>query len=147
MSRIIATTLAGFLLFAAPAVGHHGHGCKTKKCHERVADKQRHERLRVLSRRCTQRNPRGCVEYVIARKRIRGWQAAWMRRVPGCESSWNPYATNGPHVGLFQFRVAPPSTWATTPYAVRSPWSARWQAFAAAWMLKVGRAPGEWACK
>ncbi len=63
-----------------------------------------------------------------------------------CESTLNPYAANGVHAGLFQFRVASPSTWATTPYARRSPWRAKWSALAAGWMHHVGRG-GEWACR
>jgi hypothetical protein len=125
------------LALAAPAAAKETPDpCRTRRCKARVAHRD-----------CSQRNPRACVWHVIHHQRISGWKRAWMLRVPACESTWNPWATNGPHVGLYQFRVAPPSTWATTPYAARDPFSARWQAFAAAWMLTVGRAPGEWACK
>lgn len=63
-----------------------------------------------------------------------------------CESRLRPWASSGVHAGLFQFRVAAPSTWATTPYARRSPWRAKWNALAAGWMHHVGRG-GEWACR
>lgn len=82
--------------------------------------------------------------HVIHRKRLTGWRRAWMLRIPWCESRWNPWAVSrGGHVGLYQFAR---STWATTPYRRRWIFSARWQAFAAAWMLAQGRA-GEWACR
>lgn len=132
--RLVAALVTSLALVAPkPAKAHEG--CHSRKCRAKVAHKA-----------CDQRHPRQCVLHVIYHKRLTGWKRAWLLRIPACESTWNPYATNGPHAGLFQFRVAPPSTWATTPYARRSPYSARWQAFAAAWMLKVGRA-GEWSCK
>jgi hypothetical protein len=62
-----------------------------------------------------------------------------------CESRLEWWASNGSHVGIFQFRVAFPSTWATTPYARESPWSPKWSSLAAAWMHHVGRG-AEWAC-
>lgn len=60
-----------------------------------------------------------------------------------CESDLNPSATNGTHIGLFQFL---PSTWDTTPYKRRDPWRAKWNALGAAWMHSVGRG-GEWTCQ
>ena len=124
---------AAMAMPAAPA--KKPQPCQTRRCKARVAHKQ-----------CSNRRPRQCVWHVIHHQRIEGWKRSWLLRIPQCESTWNPSATNGAHVGLYQFRVAAPSTWSTTPYARRSPREARWQAYAAAWMLKQGRV-GEWACR
>ena len=70
-------------------------------------------------------------------------------RVADCESDFRPGLVNSTPVGsehasgLFQFL---PSTWATTPYARRNIFSAKWNSLAAMWMWSVGRR-GEWACK
>jgi hypothetical protein len=134
-----ATTLA----LAAPTQAHHAGGCLTRACDTRVALKKHQQRERVLIHRCTQRTPRWCVERAIHTYRLNGWQAAWMRRVPGCESRWNPYAYNpSGATGLYQFM---PGTWVTTRYGRRSITSAKWQALAAAWMLRQGRSR-EWSC-
>lgn len=67
-----------------------------------------------------------------------------MRRVPHCESTWNPYARSpGGHMGLFQFA---PGTWAGLRYARRSAYQAKWAALAAAQMVRLGRT-SEWACR
>lgn len=135
MIAVVAT-----LALAAPATAadkpRKVYPCQTRRCRARVAHRQ-----------CSNRRPKTCVLHAVYHHRFTGWRKAWMLRVPACESTWNPYATNGPHVGLYQFRVAPPSTWATTPFGHRPPTSARAQALAAAWMLEVGRAPGEWECR
>lgn len=140
----IITTLAAAAAVAVPAKAEAG--CKTRRC-----------KARVTGRQCSQRNTRACVLHVIYRRRVTGWRRAWLLRVPGCESHWNAYAyfghsansaptntiyTGDISAGLYEFK---PSTWATTPYAHRSIWSARWQAFAAEWMTVQGRS-GEWAC-
>lgn len=110
----------------------HQRVCRTASCVERVAGK-----------RCSQRNPRACVKRAILAYHLSGWQSSWMYRVAGCESTWNPYAHNSSGAsGLYQFL---PSTWATTPYGRHSIWSAKWQALAAAWMLRQGRSR-EWEC-
>lgn len=100
-------------------------------------------RAQLLRNRCKQSRPVNCI--ALASRRY-GVSFAVLRRKAWCESRFNPRATNGAHTGLFQFRTAAPSTWATTPYAHKSPWSARWNALAAGWMHKVGRG-GEWACR
>lgn len=142
---------------AAAIVGMHAHPadarerCQTKRCEERVARKQ-----------CSQKRPRACVERAILTYRLGGWQAAWMRRVPFCESGWNPLAyypskvadttaerrfaeRNDRSAGLYAFK---PSTWRGTPYGRRgrSLWWAKWNALGAAWMVRQGRT-GEWACR
>lgn len=68
---------------------------------------------------------------------------SYLLAVASCESELNRLAANPSGAsGLFQFM---PSTWATTPYAGRSIWSARAQALAAAWAFRQGRA-AEWEC-
>lgn len=95
--------------------------------------------------RCSQTRPRWCVERAIITYRLSGWQSAWMRRVYLCESGGNPYARNpSGSSGLYQFL---PSTWATTPYAARSIWSAKWQSLAAAWMVGRAGRSSEWVCR
>lgn len=145
----LAITLALWLALPAPASA--SPRCRTASCVERV-----------WQHRCSQSRPRACTERAIRTYGLQGWQAAWMRRIPGCESGWNPYAYNGhpqnsaptaaiygppeKSAGLYQFM---PSTWATTPYIRRGRaaiWVAKWQALAAAWMLRQGRA-GEWVCR
>jgi hypothetical protein len=103
-------------------------------------------RYEHLERRCTQSNPRACVRYAVfvRRQRLSSWHIAWMYRIPGCESSWNPYAWNpSGATGLYRFMI---STWWTTPYRTRSIWSAKWQSLAAASMILRGRA-NEWSCR
>lgn len=100
---------------------------------------------RIARQKCSQASPRWCVERAILTYRLRGWQAAWMRRIPACESTWNATIRNASgHSGLYQFGAG---TWASTPYASRNVLSAKWNALAAAWMVSVHRAPGEWSCK
>lgn len=106
--------------------------CQTQRCNERVA-----------RYRCSQAQPRWCVIRAILTYRLSSWQAAWMHRVARCESGWNPYARNpSGSSGLFQFL---PSTFVGTPYARHSIWSAKYQALAAAWMVRQGR-QREWVC-
>lgn len=68
-----------------------------------------------------------------------------MVRVASCESGLNRLAKNPSSTasGLFQFLY--PSTWATTPYAGKDVWSAKWNALAAAWLYK-NSGPGPWVC-
>lgn len=106
-------------------------GCQTPACEERVAADQ-----------CAQTRPVPCILRAALRWRV---SFSMLLRKARCESRLNPFAINGTHVGLFQFSVSGPSTWATTPYAAQSPWIARWSALAAGWMHHVGRG-GEWAC-
>lgn len=116
----------------APRVEAHA-GCHSKRCVERVA-----------MRACSQARPVPCI-----RRAAIHWRVSFpvLLRKARCESTLNPFAANGVHAGLFQFRVAAPSTWATTPYARRSPWRAKWSALAAAWMHSAGVNRGsEWVC-
>lgn len=119
-------------LFAVVAAALPG-GCNTHACHERVARKA-----------CSQTNPRACVKRAILTYRLDGWQAQWMHRIPGCESGWSPYAHNPSGAsGLYQFM---PSTWWTTRYGRRSIWSAKWQALAAASMVRDHQ-QNQWECR
>jgi len=69
----------------------------------------------------------------------------YLKAVSWCESRWNPGARNpsSSASGLFQFLY--PSTWDTTPYRWHSVWSAKWNALAAAYAFRAGRAR-EWSC-
>lgn len=60
------------------------------------------------------------------------------------ESGFDPLAKNPSSTasGLFQFLT---STWAHTPYAGRSIWSAKWNALAAGWAMGRGYYSW-WAC-
>jgi hypothetical protein len=101
---------------------------------------------RVAAKKCKQSEPRWCVERAILTHRIGPAGQKWLRRIPGCESGWSPTARHrgSGAGGLYQFIG---STWATTPYARRNVFRAKWNALAAAWMWRQGRAPGEWSCK
>jgi hypothetical protein len=103
----------------------------------------REARKRKERAACSQTKVTGCIK---AASRRYGVSFSMLLRKARCESRLDPRASNGAHTGLFQFRTAAPSTWATTPYAGRSPWSAKWNSLAAAWMHATGRG-GEWACK
>ena len=99
----------------------------------------RYERLEA---KCSQHRPKGCIEYAVFVKRIYAWRG-WMHRVAMCESRLNPYAHNPSGAsGLFQFL---PGTFASTPYRWRWIYSAKWNALAAAWMVRQGRS-SEWVC-
>lgn len=107
-----------------------GTDCRSIRCDERVAAKQ-----------CSQKHVLPCIRRAAIRHRV---SYTMLVRKARCESKLDPLAASGPHAGLFQFRVS--GTWATTPYAKRSPWRAKWNALAAAWMHKAGRG-GEWTCR
>ena len=91
---------------------------------------------------CSQHQPVACIRRAALHRRV---SFTLLKARAWCESRLIPWATNGVHVGLYQFRVALPSTWATTPYADEDPMRAKWSALAAAWAESVGRG-GEWAC-
>lgn len=118
---------AAVALPAAPAESRPS--CATKRCQERVARKQ-----------CSNHRPVPCL-----RRAALHWRVSFtmLHRKAWCESRLDPGATNGSHVGILQFAWG---TWATTPYARRSPWMAKWNALAGAWMHSVNRG-GEWVCR
>ncbi len=130
MRRLLPALAAAGLLMPAAAKGHDG--CHGDECRERVARKQ-----------CSQVRVVPCVRRAALHYRV---DLSMLLRKARCESGLNPLAVNGVHAGLFQFRIAAPSTWATTPYAGQSPWQAKWSSLAAAYMHRVGRG-GEWACR
>lgn len=121
--------LAGLLLLLGCAGHADARGCKSKRCE-----------VRVISKACSQRRPIACIRFAAIRHHqpLRD-----MLRVARCESGLDPYNSYAGHHGLYQFL---PITWAMTPYAKHSIWSARFQALATAWMWRVGRR-GEWACR
>lgn len=131
--RLLGAALMTMFVLLSPSAASSHHDCHTSEC-----------KTRVLSKKCSNNAPKTCVEWVIRRKKVSGWQASWLRRIPGCESGWNPYARNrSGATGLYQFM---PGTWRTTPYGYLSITSARAQVRAAAWMLRQGRS-GEWVCR
>jgi hypothetical protein len=125
MKRLLVLALLGVLIAPAPA--------EAWKSGEKTA-----------MQRCSQHRPLSCIQRAALHHRVSYPMLKWRA---WCESRWNPWAANSAHAGLFQFRVARPSTWATVPrrYAQHSPYSAKWASLAAAWMQRVGRG-GEWAC-
>jgi hypothetical protein len=106
--------------------------CKTSTCDERVARKS-----------CDQSHVRACIRRAAYTHRV---SFSVLYRKAWCESTLNPFATNGAHRGLFQFNW--PGTWSTTPYRRHSAFSAKWNSLAAAWMHRpdVGRS-NEWSCR
>ena len=142
---LLTTTLVAFVISHAPT-HHHTHHAHHHKTHHAI---------------CSNANPRACVEYVIVRKHIGEPERSWLRQIPACESEWKPLAVNPGKIaytaserreaidnddssGLFQFK---PTTWAGTPYARRSIWSAKWQAFAANFVYQRDGGGSEWVCK
>lgn len=130
MRRLPLAALAAVLVLAAPADAYHPG-----------KHSQRWRTLHAADRLCSQKRPTACIKFAAVKHR-QSYPA--MRRVAKCESTLNPYARNGIHRGLFQFNY--PGTWSTTPYRRFSPWSARWNSLAAAWMWKAGR-KREWVCQ
>ena len=129
-STVTAIALSTLLLLGQPSPAAAKRGCQTRACHERVAAKQ-----------CNQTRVVPCIKRAALRWRV---SYPMLLRKARCESGLNPYARNpSGSSGLFQFL---PSTWATTPYARRSIWSARWNSLAAAWMHSAGRG-NEWVCR
>jgi hypothetical protein len=126
------TTLAVVLSFAF--AGHPAKvdrpklRCRTRACHERVARKA-----------CSNQTPIPCIRRAALRYRV---SFQMLKRKAWCESRFDPGASNGSHVGVFQFAWA---TWATTRYADHSPWFAKWNALAAAELHAEGRG-NEWEC-
>jgi len=115
-------------------------GCHTHACLQRVHAKAR-ERIDYRLRHQCNHSVVACIDRAAHLHRVNRWM---LRRRAWCESTMNPLASNGTHIGLFQFL---PSTYATTPYAGRgSIWSPKWNSLAAAWMQRVGRG-NEWTCQ
>lgn len=69
----------------------------------------------------------------------------WAVNVAYCESRYHPNSVNSSSgaAGLFQFL---PSTWAFSPYASYSPFDAKYNALAAAW-LYARDGPSQWVCQ
>lgn len=127
---IAARALSTIALIAAAAGKPHHDGCHDQACVERVARKQ-----------CSQERVVPCIRRAALHRRV---SFALLLRRAGCESRLDPHAQSGPNLGLnFQFNAG---TWTTTPYRLRSVFSAKWASLGAAWMQSIGRG-GEWACQ
>lgn len=95
--------------------------CQTLRCE-----------LRVTKRQCSQTRVVPCIRYAALRYRQ---PFRLLMRICRCESGLDPRARNpSGSSGLAQFL---PSTWAITPYRDRWIFSARWNALAAAWLLRA----------
>jgi hypothetical protein len=122
---------------------------RLERCQTSAKDRHRVKRYKTRYMRdrhattCSQSNVVSCIRDAARKYRV---SFPMLLRKARCESGLNPYATNGAHDGLFQFRTASPSTWGTTPYAGKSYWTAKWNALAAAWMHAQGRG-AEWECR
>lgn len=81
---------------------------------------------------CNQRQVVPCIKYAALKHRQ---SFADMKATAYCESTYNPYAKNGPYRGLYQFDKA---TWAGGPHPDRSRTSAKHAALSAAWYWKRG---------
>lgn len=129
MTRLSLTAVVVLAVLAAATTSAHAkRGCQTRACEERVAAKQ-----------CSQTRVVPCIRRAALRWRV---DFRMLLRKARCESGLDPYASNGVHIGLFQFN---PGTYASTPYDGRDPWRAKWNALAAGFMHHVGRG-GEWVC-
>lgn len=129
LSLILWTSIVIPTVTVPAAEAHHGRGCHTTRCEERVAAKA-----------CSQARPVPCIKRAAIRYRV---SFSMLLRKARCESGLRWWARNpSGSSGLFQFL---PSTWATTPYARRSIWSAKWSSLAAGWMHARGRG-SEWVC-
>ncbi len=101
--------------------------------------------MRVADHRCSNTHPLDCIKLVVMRDRLDSNAEAWMYRVALCESTYNPHAINPSGArGLYQFM---PSTFANTPQRRHSIWSARAQAFAAAWLYARDGGGSDWQCR
>lgn len=99
----------------------------------------RHLAALQRARWCSNSNVVACIRAAAVR-----WNVSFslMLNRAMCESTLNPYASNGTHFGLYQFL---PSTWDGTPYRNHSYNSAKWSSLAAALMQHEGQG-GQWAC-
>ena len=97
----------------------------------------------MAAKQCSQKRVVPCIRRAAMHHDV---SFAMLLRKARCESKLDPLASSGPHAGLFQFQIS--GTWQTTPYARRSPWRAKWNALAAAWMhsARVNRG-NEWTCR
>jgi soluble lytic murein transglycosylase-like protein len=107
----------------APCHSSRPHGCE----------------IREARVQCERGLARACIRRAALH---RGISESWLRSVAWCESRFNPYATNGQYVGLFQFG---PVLWGALPYRRYSRFSAKWSALAAALAFRRGLSY-QWAC-
>lgn len=82
----------------------------------------------------------GCIKYA---SQIHNYSLGILMGIALCESHLNPYAHNPSGAsGLFQFM---PGTFASTPYAGQSIYSAKYNALAAAWYM-ANHGTSAWEC-
>jgi hypothetical protein len=117
VKRMLATAAIAAVP-TTPALAHDG--CHSDTCRERVARKQ-----------CSQRRPVKCVLRAAYTHRV---SLITLKVIGYCESRLDPLAHNASgSSGLFQIL---PSTFATTPYANRWLFSAKWNSLAGAYLLR-----------
>jgi len=125
----------------SPALAH-APGCHSARC-----DRHAYRLwLKHYPPRCSNADPRACVEEVIRLQRIGEPEAHWLRVIPGCESTWRPEEVEPTThaAGLYQFE---PATWSSTPFAGHDVLSAYWNTRGAAWGYQhLEHGPGEWSC-
>jgi soluble lytic murein transglycosylase-like protein len=107
----------------APCHSDRPHGCEIR--HARV--------------QCEHGLVRACIRRAALH---RGVSESWLRAVAWCESRFDPGATNGRYVGLFQFG---PVLWGALPYRHRSRFSPKWASLAAALAFRRGLS-NQWEC-
>lgn len=96
--------------------------------------------MKRLKARCGYSNVKPCILYAATKF---GQSYSYALGVAYCESTLNPYASNGSHFGLFQFDGV---TWAGSPYddngSVYNPF---WNSMAAMWYWARGEF-SRWSC-
>lgn len=93
-----------------------------------------------LSDKCKHHTVLKCIVYAATRY---GQDVNKAKAVAYCESTYNRYASNGTHFGLFQFDS---STWAGSPFDTKgSVYSARLNSLAAMWYWQRGEY-SRWVC-
>jgi hypothetical protein len=124
---VLLVILTGII--ASTADAHPGRHCHTRACPERVAMHQ-----------CSQSRPVPCIRRAALRHRVSFHLQLTIAR---CESGLDPTETNNGGSGASGLMQFMPSTFATTPYALRPLFSAKWNALAGAWLLRrAGTGPG-----
>jgi len=90
----------------------------------------------VAFKHCEAGIVKSCIHRAVIHRHLDYGQALY---IAFRESRYDPLAKNPQSTasGLYQFLT---STWANTPYATRSIWSAKWSALAYAWAISRGYA-------
>lgn len=148
--RLVAAAFLAALIFAiipATATAHHctTHSCATLKAAYRHTC-YRHARswYRGHSNYTKIRARKKVMVCQIKRAARHFHQSSTLAfRVVRCETGRTfDWFLQGAHQGAWQYLW---STWRSTPYAHRSPYSPKWSTLATMWMWSQGRR-GEWQC-